>query len=149
MYNVLSSSSWYPLVRSWGLLLGPPKPPFQTEQPLEPQLTGQATQPLTSLVALSWSFSLLLMPFFCWGESPNWMQDCRHGLTSTEEDNPFPPSTAHVPIDTAQDAARPLCCQGTPLAHVQLAVCQGPQGLFHRAALQPDFYHILIHPSRL
>lgn len=42
-------------------------------------------------------------------------------------DNPFPQFTCHTFIDTSQDAASSLCCQGTVLAHAQLAACQDPR----------------------
>ncbi|KAK4827826.1 hypothetical protein QYF61_021910 [Mycteria americana] len=51
----------------------------------------------------------------------------------------FPSPAGHTIFDTSQDAVRFLGHLGTLLAHVQLAVNQHPQVLFHQAAFQPLF----------
>ncbi|KAK4815602.1 hypothetical protein QYF61_004817 [Mycteria americana] len=51
----------------------------------------------------------------------------------------FPSPAGHATFDTSQDAIGFLGHLGTLLAHIQLAVNQHPQVLFHRAAFQPLF----------
>ncbi|KAK4830710.1 hypothetical protein QYF61_012970 [Mycteria americana] len=53
--------------------------------------------------------------------------------------NHFPSLAGHTIPDTSQDAIGLLGHLGTLLAHIQLAVDQHPQVLFHRAAFQPLF----------
>ncbi|KAK4825177.1 hypothetical protein QYF61_024657 [Mycteria americana] len=62
-------------------------------------------------------------------------------LTSAEYqgDNHFPTPAGHTIPDTSQDAVGLLGHLGTLLAHIQPAVDQYPQVLFHRAAFQPLF----------
>ncbi|KAK4832999.1 hypothetical protein QYF61_027023 [Mycteria americana] len=54
-------------------------------------------------------------------------------------DNHFPSPAGHTISDTNQDAVGCLGHLGTLLAHIQVAVNQHPQVLFHRAAFQPLF----------
>ncbi|KAK4826479.1 hypothetical protein QYF61_009475 [Mycteria americana] len=54
-------------------------------------------------------------------------------------DNHFPSPAGHTVSDTSQDAIGFLGCLGTLLAHIQLAVNQHSQVLFHWAAFQPLF----------
>ncbi|KAK4831110.1 LOW QUALITY PROTEIN: hypothetical protein QYF61_015413 [Mycteria americana] len=51
----------------------------------------------------------------------------------------FPTLAGHTIFDTSQDAIGLLGHLGTLLAHIQAAVNQHPQVLFHRAAFQPLF----------
>ncbi|KAK4832002.1 hypothetical protein QYF61_020440 [Mycteria americana] len=54
-------------------------------------------------------------------------------------DNRFPSPAGHAISDTSQDAIGLLGHLGTLLAHIQEAVNQHPQVLFHRPAFQPLF----------
>ncbi|KAK4818807.1 hypothetical protein QYF61_019736 [Mycteria americana] len=54
-------------------------------------------------------------------------------------DNHFPSPAGHAIVDTSQDAIGFLGHLGTLLAHIQPAVNQHPQVLFHRGAFQPLF----------
>jgi len=58
-----------------------------------------------------------------------------------------PPSTCWQYLSsTAQDNVHCLFCKGTLLAHVQLGVCQDPQGLCCNITFQlGDPLHILVH----
>ncbi|KAK4815935.1 hypothetical protein QYF61_010192 [Mycteria americana] len=51
----------------------------------------------------------------------------------------FPSPAGHAVFDTSQDAVGFLGHLGTLLAHIQVAVNQHPQVLFHQAAFQPLF----------
>ncbi|KAK4832707.1 hypothetical protein QYF61_025168, partial [Mycteria americana] len=51
----------------------------------------------------------------------------------------FPSPAGHAIFDTSQDAIGFLGCLGTLPAHIQAAVNQHPQVLFHQAAFQPLF----------
>ncbi|KAK4831732.1 LOW QUALITY PROTEIN: hypothetical protein QYF61_018862 [Mycteria americana] len=59
--------------------------------------------------------------------------------TVFEWDNHFPSPAGHTIPDKSQDAIGFLGYLGTLLAHIQAAVNQHPQVLFHQAAFQPLF----------
>lgn len=131
----------------WGpeeLLVGPQKPSLQAEQVPQPQLTGQVIQTLTCLVALPG-----LVPFYrclsCIGRilKLDLVLQMWSNKQWIEGDNPFPPSAGHAFIDTSQDAASSLCCQGTLLARAQLAVCQDPRA-FSIELLSGQFFIIYL-----
>ncbi|KAK4810039.1 hypothetical protein QYF61_005102 [Mycteria americana] len=63
-----------------------------------------------------------------------WPHQCR-----VQGHDHFPSPAGHTISDTSQDAICLLGHLGTLLAHIQPAVTQHPQVLFHRAALQPLF----------
>ncbi|KAK4816001.1 hypothetical protein QYF61_010869 [Mycteria americana] len=63
-----------------------------------------------------------------------WPHQCR-----VQGDNHFPSPAGHTISDTSHDAIGLLGPLGTLLAHIQLAVDQHPQALFHQAAFQPLF----------
>lgn len=61
----------------------------------------------------------------------------RCSLMNAKRDNHLAQSTCTAPIHALREAAS-LCCQATPLAYVQLAVCQDAQVFFSEVALQPE-----------
>lgn len=68
------------------------------------------------------------------------MRYFRCSLMNAKRDNHLAQSTCTAPIHALREAAS-LCCQATPLAYVQLAVCQDPRVFFQwscsPASVQP------------
>ncbi|KAK4826959.1 hypothetical protein QYF61_012808 [Mycteria americana] len=73
------------------------------------------------------------------GPKLNTVFEVRPHQCRLQGDNHFPTPAGHTIFDTSQDAVGLLGHLGTLLAHIQLAVDQHPQVLFHRAAFQPLF----------
>ncbi|KAK4816524.1 hypothetical protein QYF61_017624 [Mycteria americana] len=69
----------------------------------------------------------------------NTVFEVRPHQCQVQGDDHFPGPAGHIISDTSQDAIGLLGHLGTLLPHVQLAVDQHPQVLFHRAAFQPLF----------
>ncbi|KAK4828257.1 hypothetical protein QYF61_024864 [Mycteria americana] len=114
-----------------------PQPPFlQAKQPQFPQplLIRLVLQTLTSFVALLWTRSGTSM-----GPKLNTVFEVQPHQYRVQGDNHFPSPAGHTISDTSQDAIGFLGHLGTLLAHIQLAVNQPPQVLFHQAAFQPLF----------
>ncbi|KAK4823633.1 LOW QUALITY PROTEIN: hypothetical protein QYF61_004366 [Mycteria americana] len=93
------------------------------------------SRPFTSFVALLWTRSSTSI------EGPKlntvfevWPHQCR-----VQGDNHSPCPAGHTISDASQDAIGLLGHLGTLLAHIQLAIDQHPQVLFHWATFQPLF----------
>ncbi|KAK4809951.1 hypothetical protein QYF61_002908 [Mycteria americana] len=120
-----------------------PQPPFlQAKQPQFPQplLIRLLLQTLHQLCCPSLdTFQHLNVSLVVRGPKLNtafevWPHQCW-----VQGHDHFPSPAGHTIFDTSQDAIGFLGHLGTLLAHVQPAVKQHPQVLFHRAALQPLF----------
>ncbi|KAK4829415.1 hypothetical protein QYF61_003979 [Mycteria americana] len=73
------------------------------------------------------------------GPKLNTVFEVRPHQCRVQGDDHFPSPAGHAIPDTSQDAICLLGHLGTLLAHIQAAVDQHPQVLFHRAAFQPLF----------
>ncbi|KAK4807208.1 hypothetical protein QYF61_024328 [Mycteria americana] len=73
------------------------------------------------------------------GPKPNTVFKVRSHQCQVQKDDHFSSSAGDTISDTSQDAIGFLGHLGTLLAHIQLAVDQHPQVLFHQAAIQPLF----------
>ncbi|KAK4812678.1 LOW QUALITY PROTEIN: hypothetical protein QYF61_012188 [Mycteria americana] len=120
-----------------------PQPPFlqakqsQLPQPLLIRLLLQ-TLPQLRCPSLD-TLQYLNIPLVVGGPKLNtvfevWPHQCR-----VQGHNHFPSPAGHAILDTSQDAIGFLGHLGTLLAHIQVAVNQHPQVLFHQAAFQPLF----------
>ncbi|KAK4828478.1 hypothetical protein QYF61_026703 [Mycteria americana] len=114
---------------------------------------GEETDPHLSTTSFQTSAldpSPALLPFFARAPAPQCLS-CSGGpktehsvrgaaspVLSTGH-NHFPSSAGHTIPDTSQDAVGLLGHLGTLLAHIQPAIDQHPQVLFHEAAFQPLF----------
>ncbi|KAK4820534.1 hypothetical protein QYF61_000205 [Mycteria americana] len=120
-----------------------PQPPFlQAEQPQFPQplpislvlqtLPQLRCPSLDTLQPLNVSLGVR-------GPTLNTAFEVRPHQCRVQGHHHFPTPAGHAIFDTSQDAIGLLGHLGTLLAHIQLAVDQHPQVLFHRAAFQPLF----------
>ncbi|CAN0300535.1 unnamed protein product [Bubo scandiacus] len=73
------------------------------------------------------------------GSNLNTVFEVRPHQCQVQGDNHIPSPAGHTISDTSQDAIGLLGHLGTLLAHIQLAVDQHPQVLFHQAPFQPLF----------
>ncbi|KAK4824165.1 hypothetical protein QYF61_011292, partial [Mycteria americana] len=78
------------------------------------------------------------LPFSGLAPAPQCLS-CSEGPKTEHRDDHFPTPAGHTIPDTSQDAVGLLGHLGTLLAHIQLAIDQYLQVLFHQAAFQPLF----------
>ncbi|KAK4828007.1 LOW QUALITY PROTEIN: hypothetical protein QYF61_022784 [Mycteria americana] len=115
------------------------QPPFRLNNlsSLSRSSEDTCSRPFTSFIALLWPCSSTSMSFL--GPKLNtvckvWPHQCQ-----VQGHDHFPRPAGHSIADTSQDAVGFLGHLGTLLAHIQPAVDQQPQVLFHQAAFQPLF----------
>ncbi|KAK4821026.1 hypothetical protein QYF61_012112 [Mycteria americana] len=120
-----------------------PQPPFlQAEQPQVPQPLpiSLVLQTLPQLRCPSLdTLQPLHVSLGVRGPTLNTAFEVRPHQCPVQGHDHFPTPAGHTTPDTSQDAIGFLGHLGTLLAHIQLAVDQHPQVLFHRAAFQPLF----------
>ncbi|KAK4809529.1 hypothetical protein QYF61_015365 [Mycteria americana] len=120
-----------------------PQPPFlQAEQPQVPQPLpiSLVLQTLPQLRCPSLdTLQPLNVSLVVGGPTLNTAFEVRPHQCQVQGDNHCPSPAGHAISDTSQDATGLLGHLGTLLAHVQPAVDQHPQVLFHRAVFQPLF----------
>ena len=95
---------------------------------------GRCSNPRTFFVACLWTSSSRFMFLLYWGLRI-WTQYSRWGLSWAEEQDHLPHPAYHTTFDAAQYMVGFLGCEGTLLAHVQLAIHQYSQVFFSRAVL--------------
>ncbi|KAK4823331.1 hypothetical protein QYF61_000933 [Mycteria americana] len=81
----------------------------------------------------------LNVPLVVEGPKLNTVFEVRPHQCRVQGHDHFPSPAGHTIFDTSQDAIGFLGHLGTLLAHIQVAVNQHPQVLFHQAAFQPLF----------
>ncbi|XP_050565909.1 uncharacterized protein LOC126913259 [Cygnus atratus] len=74
--------------------------------------------------------------FVLWCPELHTVLEVRPQQRRVEQDHHFPRPTNNAVLDASQDTVGPPGCQGTLLAHIQLAVNHNPQIPLCRAALQ-------------
>ncbi|KAK4815335.1 hypothetical protein QYF61_000167 [Mycteria americana] len=115
---------------------------FQAKQPQFPQplLIRLVLQTLHQLPCPSLdTLQHLNVPLVVRGPKLNTGFEVRPHQCQVQGHDHFPSPAGHTISDTSQDAIGFLGHLGTLLAHIQAAVNQHPQVLFHRAAFQPLF----------
>ncbi|KAK4810025.1 LOW QUALITY PROTEIN: hypothetical protein QYF61_005088 [Mycteria americana] len=117
-----------------------PEPPFlQAEQPQVPQpLLIRLTLHQLRCPSLD-TLQHLNVSLVVRGPKLNTVFEVRPHQCRVQGHDHFPSLAGHAIFDTSQDAIGFLGHLGTLLAHVQPAVKQHPQVLFHRASFQPLF----------
>ncbi|KAK4822029.1 hypothetical protein QYF61_006942 [Mycteria americana] len=85
------------------------------------------------------SLQHLNIPLVVGGPKLNTVFEVRPHQCRVQGHDHFPSPAGHAIFDTSQDAVGLLGHLGTLLAHIQAAVNQHPQVLFHQAAFQPLF----------
>ncbi|KAK4816367.1 hypothetical protein QYF61_016271 [Mycteria americana] len=115
---------------------------FQAKQPQFPQplLIRLVLQTLHQLRCPSLdTLQHLNVPLVVRGPKLNTVFEVRPHQCRVQGHDHFPSPAGHAIFDTSQDAIGFLGHLGTLLAHIQAAVNQHPQVLFHQAAFQPPF----------
>ncbi|KAK4814173.1 hypothetical protein QYF61_010005 [Mycteria americana] len=120
-----------------------PQPPFlQAKQPQFPQplLIRLVLQTLHQLCCPSLdTLQHLNVSLVVGGPKLNTVFEVRPHQCRVQGHDHFPSPAGHAISDTSQDAIGFLGHLGTLLAHIQVAIDQHLQVLFHRAAFQPLF----------
>ncbi|KAK4818276.1 hypothetical protein QYF61_009994 [Mycteria americana] len=117
------------------------QPPFRLNNPssLSRSSSDFCSRPFTSFIALLWTRSSTSMSLVVRGPKLNTVFEVRPHQCRVQGHDHFPSPAGHAISDRSQDAVGLLGHLGTLLAHIQPAVNQHPQVLFHQAAFQPLF----------
>ncbi|KAK4820465.1 LOW QUALITY PROTEIN: hypothetical protein QYF61_027747 [Mycteria americana] len=114
--------------------VSPQPPPLQFPQLLLIRLTCQQFHCPSLDTLQQLKVSLVVR-----GPKPKTAFEVRPHQCQVQGDHRFPTPAGHTIFDTSQDAIGFFGHLGTLPAHIQLAVDQHPQVLFHQAAFQPLF----------
>ncbi|KAK4817018.1 hypothetical protein QYF61_025938 [Mycteria americana] len=136
----LATTSFHVVVESDKV--SPQPPSLQTKQPQFPQLLliRLVLQTLHQLPCSSLDLlQHLNVSLVVRGPKLNTVFKVRPHQCRVQGHDHFPSPAGHTISDTSQDAIGLLSHLGTLLAHMQPAVDQHPQVLFHQAAFQPLF----------